>query len=209
MNTKNPEKKSLEAIVKATPYDSNRKSYAKKNGSYCYVYYDEQAKREVSIELCPGKDGVTEELIYELAAEDHAKGLKARYDREKQDYTYENFKAAIDMVAEGNLSESDFAGFGTFETDPETILAGEKERTAVIFTAENDGMEVDVTIDTETAISALAVLTPEQLETAQKLASGRTLKDIGEEEGVSGNAIANRKKKMQKKILKKLGLISK
>ncbi len=70
-------------------YNPNRTCYLTADGKYyCYVYWNEETKRNVTLKLKVGKD-LSEELTIMLDESDHEMDLQDRYEGELRDSLFE------------------------------------------------------------------------------------------------------------------------
>lgn len=160
---------------------------------YTYYRWDEETKKEISIIINCGEDGVMEEHILCLEESDHDEQLQGRYEEENLDYTTENKKAKFSHGDEG-VSEDPINALGTNKTNPDFFLY------------EDEVVDPQV----EQLLQLMEKLSPTQIDLIYAhYGEGRYMAEIAREEGCSTQAINNRKNKIIIRLKKLLGELDK
>lgn len=71
-------------------YNPNRRSFVTEDGKLAYIVWDEESKRDITHYYEIGSDGITEELVIMLDENDHDWDLSERYQRDNEDYKFQN-----------------------------------------------------------------------------------------------------------------------
>lgn len=175
-------------IKRTSAHSKNRRNYLNQEGGYTYWRWDEESKCEIPVHLTPGEDGMTTEWVILLNSIDHDEDLGDRYEEENRDYHFENFKRAVAAGNTGDVVEEEFAGFASHKTDPVSVLFGQ---------AKTENPEV------VKLRKAMRQLTPAQLDLIYSIfGEMRTCADIAREQGVTKQAVGNRKNKILKRLKK-------
>lgn len=171
-------------------------SYISTDGKfYCYQYWDEDKKRDVTVSLEVGKD-LSEDVTIVLKDMDHDQALNDRYAAEHRDALFDN--RASRHRADSN-GEEPWNNVGSSSGNPEAVLFPELE-------PENDKVAV-----------VHRIITEECTESQQELffahfGEQAQLEEIRQAEAKktgnlpSAQAFTNRKNKLLDKIAKALGV---
>ena len=164
------------------------KNPKKQPTTYTYTYWNEEAKKSLSITITAGQDGVTEEHIIMLNESEHAADLGDRYEKENRDYETENQKSRHESNPNDSIGDP-IENLQSNAPDPSHILFEEK--------ADEPNPLV------EQLLTLMERLTPEQINLIYSIyGECRYLADIAREEGCSTQAIYNRKSKIITRLRK-------
>ena len=173
-------------------------SYISTDGKfYCYQYWDEDKKRDVTISLEVGKD-LSEDVTIVLKDMDHAQALNDRYATEHRDALFDNSANRHRADSNGEGVDS-WNKVGTNSGNPEALLFSEPE-------VENDNVAVVRHIITEDCT------VPQQELFFAHFGEQAQLEEIRQAEAKktgklpTAQAMTNRKTKIIKKIAKALGI---
>ena len=155
--------------------------------TYTYTYWDAAAKKEVSITLTSGQDGVTEDYIILLKEFDHEADLGDRYEKENRDFDTENKKVRNSENPEDYAADP-IENLGTCKTDP-------------AFMIEQESSEHNPLV--QQLLTLIPELESQQVDLVYAIyGSLRQLTEIAKEEGVSVAAISNRRNKIIARLKK-------
>ena len=191
-------KSKIEAKNRRRIEDQGSVSYISADGKYyCYQYWDEDRKRDVTVSLEVGKD-LSEDITIVLKDMDHDQHLNDRYAREQRDALFDA-KANRCWANSNGEGVDSWNKVGTNSGNPEALLFSEPE-------AENDNVAVVRHIITEDCTTSQQELffahfgEQAQLEKIRQAEAKKTGKLP------TAQAVTNRKTKILKKIAKALGI---
>ena len=179
--------------------DQGSVSYISTDGKfYCYQYWDDDKKRDVTISLEVGKD-LSEDVTIVLKDMDHDQALNDRYASEHRDALFDN--RANRHRADSNCEEpvDPWNTVGTNSGNPEAVLFPELE-------PENDKVAVVHRIITEECTESQQELFFAHFGEQTQLEKIRQAEADKTGNLPSAQAMTNRKTKIIKKIAKALGI---